>query len=197
MVKKSSSNHSIKNRYLRIIVVVFSLIVIMGTVFFLFINYEQDELSRDRETLQFKADTISEMASTLNEVFFRARGFTLLKDANELKLLNTALANFDQVLDKYSNLNLSSEEALFRDGLKSFYDQYKNKTLPEAIRLVEADDYEAMRALAGEGSTKSVNDFLAYTKEYRLRSDTALNNMALDYIKRANEFTFISFFSAQ
>ncbi|WP_313640197.1 ATP-binding protein [Paenibacillus sp.] len=194
MAKESSSNHSIKNRYLRIIIVVFSLIVIMGTVFFLFINYEQDELGRDRETLKYKADTISEMASTLNEVFFRARGFTLLKDPNELKLLNTALVNFDQILDKYSNLNLSSEEVLFRDGLKSFYVQYKNNTLPEAIRLVEADDYVALRALAEEGSTKSVNDFLAYTKEYRLRSDTALNNMALHYIKRANEFTFISFF---
>ena len=80
MVKKSNANHSIKNKYFRIIVLVFSLIILMGTVFFIFINYEQDELSRERESLQYKADTISEMASTLNEVFFRARGFTLLKD---------------------------------------------------------------------------------------------------------------------
>lgn len=194
MVKESNANHSIKNKYFRIIVLVFSLIILMGTVFFIFINYEQDELSREREGLQYKADTISEMASTLNEVFFRARGFTLLKDENELKLLNAALVKFDQILDTYSNLNLSAEEALFRDGLKSFYVQYKNKTLPEAIRLVEADDYAALRVLSGDGITKSVNDFLTYTKEYRQRSDAALNTMAMDYIKRANEFTFIAFF---
>lgn len=193
-MKVRNINRSIKNKYFRIIALVFSLIIIMGAVFFLFINYEQNKLSRDREVLQNKADTISELAGALNEVFFRARGYTALKSDNELKLLNLGLANFDKVLDKYSNLNLSPEEALFRDGLEAFYVHYKTKTLPEAIRLVEADDYVALRALAEDGTTKSVNDFLAYTKDYKLRSDAALNKMAMDYIKRANEFTFIAFF---
>lgn len=83
---------------------------------------------------------------------------------------------------------------MFRDGLKAFYVQYKTKVLPEAIRFVEADDYVSLRALSADGNTKSVNDFLMYTKEYKQRSDAALNTMAMDYIKRANEFTFIAFF---
>lgn len=194
MTKGSSSNHSIKNRYFRIIALVFSLIIIMGSVFLFFINNEQNKLSRDREVLQNKADTINELATALNEVFFRARGFSALKSANELDLLNLGLVNFDKILDTYSNLNLSPEEALFRDGLKAFYVQYKTKVLPEAIRFVEADDYVSLRALSADGNTKSVNDFLMYTKEYKQRSDAALNTMAMDYIKRANEFTFIAFF---
>ncbi|MEK3942778.1 ATP-binding protein [Paenibacillus sp. FSL H7-0943] len=194
MTKGSSSNHSIKNRYFRIIALVFSLIIIMGSVFLFFINNEQNKLSRDREVLQNKADTINELATALNEVFFRARGFSALKSDNELDLLNLGLVNFDKILDTYSNLNLSPEEALFRDGLKAFYVQYKTKVLPEAIRFVEADDYVSLRALSADGNTKSVNDFLTYTKEYKQRSDAALNTMAMDYIKRANEFTFIAFF---
>lgn len=139
MTKRSNANHSIKNRYFRIIALVFALIIIMGSIFFFFINDEQNKLSRDREILQNKADTITDLASALNEVFFRARGFSALKSDNELKLLNLGLVNFDKILDTYSNLNLSPEEALFRDGLKAFYVQYKNKTLPEAIRLVEQE----------------------------------------------------------
>jgi len=166
----------------------------MGSVFLFFINNEQNKLSRDREVLQNKADTINELATALNEVFFRARGFSALKSDNELELLNLGLVNFDKILDTYSNLNLSQEEALFRDGLKAFYVQYKTKVLPEAIRFVEADDYVSLRALSADGNTKSVNDFLMYTKEYKQRSDAALNTMAMDYIKRANEFTFIAFF---
>lgn len=69
MTKGSSSNHSIKNRYFRIIALVFSLIIIMGSVFLFFINNEQNKLSRDRENLQNKADTINELATALNEVF--------------------------------------------------------------------------------------------------------------------------------
>lgn len=69
MTKGSSSNHSIKNRYFRIIALVFSLIIIMGSVFLFFINNEQNKLSRDREVLQNKADTINELATALNEVF--------------------------------------------------------------------------------------------------------------------------------
>lgn len=194
MPKGSSSNRSIKNRYFRIIVLVFSLIIILGVFFFVYINSEQKKLSHDREVLQYKADTINELASTLNEVFFRARGYTLLKNDNELNLLHAALLNFDVILDTYSKLSLSAEEELFRDGLKTFYVQYKITTLPEAIRLVEADDYVGLRALAGDGTTQSVNDFLAYTKNYKLRSDVALNTMAMDYIKRANEFTFVAIF---
>lgn len=69
MTKGSSSNHSIKNRYIRIIALVFSLIILMGSVFLFFINNEQNKLSRDREVLQNKADTINELATALNEVF--------------------------------------------------------------------------------------------------------------------------------
>lgn len=69
MTKGSSSNHSIKNRYFRIIALVFSLIILMGSVFLFFINNEQNKLSRDREVLQNKADTINELATALNEVF--------------------------------------------------------------------------------------------------------------------------------
>jgi PAS domain S-box-containing protein len=191
--KETKTNRSIKNKYFSIIALVFSLIIIMGSVFFIFINDEQNDLSSERQILQNKADTIGELASSLNEVFFRARGFIALKSDSEFKLLNTGLAKFDRILDTYSSLNLSPEEALFMDGLKAFYVQYKTKSLPEAIRLVEADDYVALRALSGDGTTKSVNDFLAYTKDYKLRSDAELNAMAMNYIKRANEVTFIAF----
>ncbi|WP_189027530.1 ATP-binding protein [Paenibacillus albidus] len=171
----------------------FALIILSGAAFFIYIQAEQTKLAQEREILQHKTDTINQLAGTLSDVFFRARGYVALKNDNELKLLDTALTNLDSILDRYARLNLSTEEAVFRKELQNFYIDYKTNILPKAIRLVEADDYAALRTAAQEGSTQSVNEFLAYTKTYKLRADTALNEMAKHSIRLANEYTLFSF----
>lgn len=193
MIMANQAKHSIKKRYFRIIFSVFALIICSGTVFFIYIQNEQSSLSHNREVMENKADTINELASTLKEVFFRARGYTSLKSDNELKLLNAALLNLDGVLSTYSKLQLTAEEIQFNDQLSVFYVQYKTVILPTAIALVEADDYAGLRALSQKGSTQSVNDFLAYTSEFKQNSDNALNVMDRDSIKQADNFTLIAF----
>ena len=184
---------SIKTKYYRIIFVLFLLIILFGDGLFFFFNTQQDKLKQDREVLQHKTAVFNELASTLNDVFFRARGYIALKSDSELKLLNTAMTNLDDILDNYSTLNLSPEEAQYRDDLTTFYEQYKTETLPEAITLVENDDYVGIRNLSQGGSTKAVNEFLIYTKEFRANSETKLNNMATQSIKQADIFTFVVF----
>ncbi|ASA22811.1 ATP-binding protein [Paenibacillus donghaensis] len=184
---------SIRTRYYRIIFSVFSLFILSGVTFFIYIHMEQDGLSRDREVLQHKADTINQLATTLKDVFFRARGYSLLKSQNELKLLNEKLLELNRVLEVFSALKLSAEEVRFRDELNSFCIRYKNEVLPQAIALANADDYEGIRALSQDGSTQSVNEFLLYTNEYKQRADNALSELTLKARKQSNQFNLYAF----
>ncbi|MGN7761903.1 ATP-binding protein [Paenibacillus sp. 22594] len=187
------SNTSIKTKYYRIITLLFVLIVLTVSVLFLYINTQQSRLKTEREVLQTKANIIDGLAGTLNEVFFRARGYIALKSTSELGLLNTALENLDGILDQYAGLNLSPEEAEYRDALSAFYTNYKSQTLPKVMRLVGNDDYEGIRTLSQSGSTKSLNDFLAYTKAFKESSDQQLSDMADRSILRADSYTVAAF----
>lgn len=68
--KKKFVNLSIKDKYFRIISGLFVLIVLTGLLLFFYISSQQNKLSHDREVLQNKAETINELATTLNDVFF-------------------------------------------------------------------------------------------------------------------------------
>lgn len=192
-MKAEVSNRSIKTKYIRIIVSLFSLILVAGTIIFSFLNTEQNELKEKREILQNKTNTIDALAETMKDVVFRARSYAAFKSDNEMKLLSSSLQNLDGLMDIYSRLDLSKEEAKFRDDIKTFYFQYKNDILPEVIRLVEADDYKGLRAFSQDGSTQAVNDFIRHTKEFNHRSDIALEVMAMDSIQKANYYTWIGF----
>lgn len=184
---------SLKTRYFRIIASVFALIILCGTAFFLYINRAQTQISEDRNQLNKKTAIINELAENLNEIFFRARGYIALKNENELVLLNQALRDFDGVLKSYSQLNLSPEEAKYREDLRTFFIEYKSTLLPKALKLAGEDDYNALRTFSEEGITARVNGFLEYTKGYKQRAEAASNDLAKQSIHRANGFTLVAF----
>ncbi|MBW4083000.1 PAS domain-containing protein [Paenibacillus sp. S150] len=187
------ANSSIKTKYYRIIALLFLLIVLTVCILFFYINTQQSKLKADRDVLQAKTDTINELAGAVNEVFFRARGYVALKSGSELELLNAALENLDGILNQYTGLDLSEEEARYRDDLSAFYTRYKNQILPQAIKLVESDDYEGIRTLSQSGSTQSLNDFLLYTKAFKAGSDEELTDMADRSIRKADSYTVVAF----
>lgn len=194
MVNRSKFvNMNIKDKYFRIISGLFVLIAMIGISLFLYINSQQHHITQDREVLEHKAETINELATTLNDVFFRVRGYTALKNENELMLASEALEKLASILQMYSELKLSPEEMKFREELTVYSENYKKVTLPKAVSLVQQDDYVGLRALAQDGNTQAVNDFLSYTKEYKARSDAQLNDMATRSIKQANYFTYTAF----
>lgn len=193
VIRRNLSKMSIKNKYFRIIAGLITAVLLSGIGLFVYIHAEQARLNHDQEVLQNKAATINEMAVTLNDVFFRVRGYSLLKSGNELQLAYDALDKLRDVLADYSGLKLSEEEASFKEDLAAFVDQYRNVTLPKAIGFVEQDDYTSLRALASDGNTQAVNEFLTYTKAYKMRSDKQLNDMVDHSLSRANEFTLLAF----
>ncbi|WP_339218603.1 ATP-binding protein [Paenibacillus sp. FSL H8-0332] len=186
-------DRSIKTKYYRILLLLFVAIMAGGIGLVFYINAQQEQLDQKRDVLQYKTATINELAVTLSEVFFRARGYVATQSENELALLNTALKGLDGILDQYSSLKLSPEEVRYRDDLKDFYEQYKSQTLPEVMRLVKNNDYEGIRSLSQNGSTKAVNEYLDYTKQFKANSDALLNELNSRSIRQADTFTLFAF----
>ncbi|MDF9844852.1 PAS domain S-box-containing protein [Paenibacillus sp. PastF-1] len=193
MIRRSISNMSIKKKFFHIIAGLITVVLLTGIGLFIYIHAEQTRMIHNQEVLQNKADTINEMAVTLNDVFFRVRGYSLLKSSTELQQAYDSLDKLRDVLEDYSALKLSPEEASFREQLATFVDQYQKVTLLKAIGFVEQDDYTGLRALAAEGNTQAVNEFLVYTKQYNMRSDKLLSDMFDHSLKQANEITLLTF----
>ncbi|WP_151734584.1 ATP-binding protein [Paenibacillus tengchongensis] len=193
MSRTKFANLSIRSKYFRIITAMFIVVILTAGCLFIYINSQQAKLSRERETLQYKAQTINELAATLNDVFFRARGYISLKNDNELQLAYAALEKLDVVLASYSQLKLSPEETQFLGDLRAFKTEYENEMLPQAIAYVQTDDYESVRELSESGSTARVNDFLAYTKNYKVRADQVQNDMVQQSVRQSNMFTVTAF----
>lgn len=186
-------DRSIKTKYYRILLLLFVAIMAGGIGLVFYINAQQEQLDQKREVLQHKTATINELAVTLSEVFFRARGYVATQSENELALLNAAVKGLDGILEQYSSLKLSAEEVRYRDDLKVFYEQYKSQTLPEVMLLVKNNDYEGIRNLSQSGSTRAVNEFLSYTKQFKANSDALLNELNSRSIRQADTFTFVAF----
>ncbi|WP_052088339.1 ATP-binding protein [Paenibacillus wynnii] len=191
--KTKPTKTSIKTKYLRIIIILFSIIILLGSISFIYLNKKQTQQQEAREVLQNKTNTIDVLAESLKEVIFRARSYAAFKSDNDLELLNTEFQKLDGLMNTYSLLDLSTEEVQFRDDIEAFYTQYKTDILPEMIRLVDADDYAGLRAFSQDGTTQDVNSFILYTKEFKQKSDLTLDTMAMDSIHKANNLTWIGF----
>jgi PAS domain S-box-containing protein len=187
------SGTNLRSRYFRLIIGFFAVIVVAGASFFIYIKNEQTRLSEDMKSLENKVTSINQLAATVNDMLFRVRGYAAFTNPNELKLLDESFAKLDIAMDTYFKLELTDEEMKFGNDLKTFYVNYKSKTVPQIIRLADAGNHEALSALSQDGITESVNNFMSYTKDFILRSDLSLNQMAEDSINQANNSTIIAY----
>ncbi|WP_175585137.1 ATP-binding protein [Alkalihalophilus pseudofirmus] len=133
------------------------------------------------------------MDESFNEIFFRARGYYAFKNETELNLLNQKLIEFESHLQQFAALDLTSEEQELYNNLVEFHGNYKENLLPEAIRLVENDDYEGLRSLASGGANQLVNQFVDFSQSFKYQTDQQLNKIFNDTLEQAQQFTILAF----
>lgn len=184
-------NKNIRNQFLRMlaIIVVLFLLVILG--FYLYVKTSNERLSNEREEVSEKAQVVLSMEESFNGIFFRARGYYAFKDNEELQLLYNDLQLFEMQLGEFAKLPLTNEEQMLYEELATFLITYKEKILPEAIGYVELNDYEALQALSSGGANSLVNEFLAYTKQYRNATEVSLTELFNETIEQAQLYTLI------
>ncbi|TCZ80151.1 PAS domain-containing protein [Paenibacillus albiflavus] len=197
MVSQANKNRSIRTRYFRIIYILFAFVLLTGSLFYVYMQQKQNTLNMEREALANKTNKIVELSESLNDIFFRARGYYAFQNHTELELLNSALVRLDHSLTDFTSLALTTDEERAVKELREFFSNYKTNILPQAIKYVEAGDYAGLRNLSNGGTNKSVNEFLAYTSSFKMNSDHELDRMVVQSIQQADKFTVFAFiFSA-
>lgn len=144
----------------------------------------QDEVILRKTELKEKQQVVEELDDHLMFMFFHARGYYLLKSANELEAVHREKEKLEKTILQYELLPLNEEEKLFLYELKNFLTYYNNELFPQAVIYVENNNYEALRSVGASGATAKVLTFLAETEEF--------SNKIEHNVERLNEQIFES-----
>lgn len=150
-----------------------SVIVVLTYIFIsLYMSGFQKDLLAEQDEIFEKQEAASNLADSLNEVFFRARGVYAFQSEFERERLTEALFEYNAAVRTYEALELTGGEQLMVSELREFMQEYEAVSLPAALDFAEQGDYEALRTLSQSGLNLAVNDFVNYTKQ----TETALEN---------------------
>jgi len=120
-----------------------------------------------------KAEVIGDLSDSISNLFFRARGFYAFKMDTELNMAYETLGHIREANQRLLELPLTEKERQFAQEIMVFIDHYESTVLPEAIKLVEDDDYEGLRELSSGGANLSVNQFIKYAERYEKQAGKA------------------------
>ena len=157
---------SIRTYYMRIIAALsIGLLLLLGAAYF----YSTSTFEQRSEKLVAqteKAKVISELSDSITNLFFRTRGFYAFKLEHELKSAHKELRKIDELNNRLNEIELTEKEQQFTNEIKGFVSNFEQVTLPQAVELVDNDDYEGLRELSGAGTNLSVNQFIKYADQY-------------------------------
>ncbi|MGE7022066.1 ATP-binding protein [Solibacillus cecembensis] len=189
-----SLDKNIRSQFLKMLFKVSFTFLIIVIVFFSYVKSSNESLKVEREAVREKAEIVDGLADSFNGINFRARGYYAFQNKQELQLLHENLEAFELYLNKFGQLPHTKEEKALYEELLNFSQNYKTVILPQAISYVDANDYEALRKLSGDGTNTLVNKFVAYTNTYNKKNEIDLNNLFSKSIEKAQNFTLISLF---
>ncbi|MCC5912254.1 MAG: PAS domain S-box protein [Clostridiaceae bacterium] len=192
MINEKEAAFKIRSKYYRMVGTLIGILILLIIVAGVYITAVQSELSKEREKITQKFIAVESLEETLMQVLFRARGYYAFQDQWELEQLNKSLEQFKTEIEAFKTLDLTEEEMELRKDLESFYFNYSNNLLPLAISYVERDDYEALRTLSSGGVNTEINNFLDYTKRFKIESEAQREAIYEEIIKVSNQFKIIT-----
>ena len=138
-----------------------------------------------------KRETLKELSQSLNQLFFRARGFYAFQNERELERAYVELESLQNTIKQMNALDLSAEEREPIADLSEFLVAYENEVFPNSIAAVRADDYALLRELSRNGTNSTVNAFVAFADESERASEEALQQLNQDILAKAELFAFV------
>jgi len=160
---------------------------------YIYMQKSWSELKKEQELSIEKARSIDDLATSLNQVFFRSRGYYAFQIENELNLTYQEMSHVHKAIERLRTLELNSEERELIDEMEEFLLNFESTVLPYALSLVENSDYKALRELSLGGSNDTINRLIAYSKQYEKRVTDKADAASLKTMKQSKLFSFILF----
>lgn len=185
------SEKGIRHKYLRL---TFSSLIICSLLtvgIYIYMNKQQQKLVDKYSELTEKHETLNELSQSLNQLFFRTRGFYAFQNEQELELAYVELENLKVAIDQMNNLSITQKEKEQITELNKFIESFEEQVLPNAIATVRANDYASLREISRGGTNNTVNEFVAFAKDYESTSENTLQQLNQDILKQAESFSFV------
>ncbi len=159
-------NESIRKKYLFTVLTIGLFLLVSGVIAIYLLEQKQDDLIDERDFIKEKGEVINEIEESLTNVFFRARGYYAFQKESELSLVYDELILLKKSVGDIRRFELTTKEKKLMNELEVFIVNFETQTLPTAISLVQANDYESLRNLANSGVNASVNNILSFTVDF-------------------------------
>ncbi|WKA50720.1 ATP-binding protein [Planococcus liqunii] len=188
---RNLSEKGIRHKYLRL---TFSSLLICSLLIagiYFYMNKQQEEQLVEYTELLEKQEKLKELSGSLNQLFFRIRGFYSFQNERELGLAYAELNKLKDTVEGMNRLSLTAEEREPIADLSAFLETYESEVLPNSIAAVRAEDYARLRQLSRDGTNAAVNEFVAFADEYETTSEAGLRQLNEDILNDAENFAFV------
>ncbi|TAA67898.1 ATP-binding protein [Planococcus salinarum] len=188
---RNSSEKGIRHKYLRLTIssLFISSLLVAGIYFYM--NSQQEQHMAEYIELREKQEMVNELSDSVNELFFRVRGFYSFKYEQDLEIALAELESLKRTIARINMLSLTTEEREPIADLSEFLERYENESLPRSIAAVRADDYALVREISRSGTNSEVNAFIAFADNYERASERSLQQLNQQLLNESKNFSFV------
>ncbi|ARF14566.1 ATP-binding protein [Sporosarcina ureae] len=180
----------IRQQYIKVFVVSIVITIVGMASMYFYASNSWDELEDQQQDAYTKSKLVEEISDSIQDLFFRIRGYYAFQIEEELNYAYQALEDIHAHSKEFKSFHLNVEEQQIIAEIDNFLTEYENVTLPKAIQFVEENDYDGLRNLANSGTNLTVNSFIKYASEYENSSKDKQRN-ADDYTMQQTKNFFL------
>ncbi|NIK76761.1 signal transduction histidine kinase [Paenibacillus castaneae] len=160
-------NGRITRRFVSMMILALTLILI-GAVFMLWSTISiLTQYKNETDEIRHKQELVSQIADHSNEIILRARGYYVYLNDYEYNQIFVEKKGLKDSLIEIKKLSLTEDEQEVMQNIESFFTDYFDDILPEAIALAQKQDYESLRTLVKAGENNPVNALIKYSREFK------------------------------
>lgn len=138
-----------------------------------------------------KADIVEQTADSIQDLFFRIRGYYAFQIEDELNAAYQAIQDIHSNTRQFRSYTLDADEQRMVDEIEGFLATYENETLPKAVQLVKDNDYDGLRDLARGGANMSVNRFISFANDYDFKVKEQVSQAYDKTKKQTNQYFLV------
>jgi signal transduction histidine kinase len=143
----------------------------------------KSEFVKKINILNQKYELIEKIDVSLENALFESRGYLAFQLPVFLESMENNRKNLAIWIAQYEQLPLASKDKQFLERINNFNYYFFNDLFPTALIEVEAGNLNRLRELSqNEGNTKRIEEFKAYTTDFRI-------GIEKEIIEQTNKFT--------
>ncbi|MBO9604615.1 MAG: response regulator [Paenibacillaceae bacterium] len=186
---------SLPRRFVAMMLLFIVAIIVAAAVLIAFNQFRQQQYITDTDDIKAKQVQIKQIDATLNQIFFRARGYFAFKSKDEYDQIFAAKAELEKALQSFRQTKMSEDERKLVDTVEQFKNDYFATTLPNYVKTMEASGTLSTSTNVTGTFTQSLNDMLKYTATFSSQNDLKLQQQ-LDELRRQlanNDYWFVAY----